>query len=398
MTIASPFRGRPLRLATALLAGVALLGALAVGGTHTGRSYARGAAFVVQAAGMQGTARTLASWEAEPVSPVNAPLVPWRGGTLRAVGYQPLHERGRAILLVPGVHAAGIDEPRLVGFARDLAAMGHPVLTVELPDLMHYEITARSTDMIEDAAAWMMRRVEYHGRDGRIGMMGISFGGGLSIVASARPAVSNGVAFVMAFGGHGDLPRTLKYLCTGIQPDGAVRPPHDYGLAIVLLGAADRVVPAAQVQPLRTAILSFLEASRLDMTDKPKAALEFKRATGLADGLAEPARTYMGYVNARDVAHLGPVLLPHVADLGADPALSPARSPFPRAPVYLLHGTDDNVVPAIESTLLGHELSARGVPVHLLLTPLITHAEVDRSKTMAAVWKLIRFWTRLLDE
>ena len=42
----------------------------------------------------------------------------------------------------------------------------------------------------------------------------------------------------------------------------------------------------------------------------------------------------MDYVNARDVAHLGPILLPHVAALGGDPALSPARSPAPRAPVY----------------------------------------------------------------
>jgi dienelactone hydrolase len=363
-----------------------------------GPSYRHGAAFVVIAAGMDGPARRVAEWSTTPVTAMGVRPIPWRGGMLKARAYQPYKEAGRGILLVPGVHAAGIDEPRLVGFARDLAAMGHPVLTVELPDLARYAITPRTTDMIEDAAAWMMRRAEYHGRDGRIGMLGISFGGGLSIVASARPAISNGVAFVMAFGGHGDLPRTLKYLCTGIQPDGTARPPHDYGLAIVLLGAADRVVPAAQVAPLRAAILSYLEASRLDMVDKPKAALEFARATRLAVDLAEPARTYMNYVNARDVARLGPVLLPHVVDLGGDPALSPARSPFPHGPVYLLHGTEDNVVPAIESTLLGRELSARGVPVHVLLTPLITHAEVDRAATMSAVWRLIHFWTRLLDE
>jgi dienelactone hydrolase len=347
---------------------------------------------------MHGPARRVAAWNTTTVTVLGEGSVPWRGGALRSRPYRPSAQSGRGILLVPGVHAAGIDEPRLVGFARDLAAMGHPVLTVELPDLMHYDITVRTTDMIEDAAAWMVRRDEYRGRDGRIGMLGISFGGGLSIVAAARPAIANDIAFVMAFGGHADLPRTLKYLCTGVQADGAVRPPHDYGLAIVLLSAADRVVPAPQAQPLRSAILSFLEASRLDMVDKPKAALEFAHATRLAEGLAEPARTYMNYVNARDVARLGPVLLPHVAELGGDPALSPARSPFPRAPVYLLHGTEDNVVPAIESTLLGRELSARGLTAHVLLTPLITHAEVDRASTMGAVWRLIHFWTQLLDE
>jgi acetyl esterase/lipase len=134
------------------------------------------------------------------------------------------------------------------------------------------------------------------------------------------------------------------------------------------------------------------------MVDKAKAAAEFARAKALEAGLDEPARTYMNYVNTRDVTHLGPVLLPHVADLGGDPALSPTRSPFPRGPVYLLHGTEDNVVPAVESTLLARDLAARGVPVHVLLTPLITHAEVDRGSTIASVWRLIHFWSKMLDE
>ena len=71
-------------------------------------------------------------------------------------------------------------------------------------------------------------------------MMGISFAGGLSIVAAGRPALRDRVAVVLSLGGHGDLPRTLRYLCTGIQPDGERLPPHDYGVVIILLGVADR--------------------------------------------------------------------------------------------------------------------------------------------------------------
>lgn len=381
----------------ALLIFLAGLCAIVIAGLAA-RAHRRGAAFVVIAAGMEGPARRVAEWHTTSVSAMRPTPIPWRGGTLRTRAYQPYRAQGRGILLVPGVHAAGIDEPRLVGFATHLAALGHPVLSVELPDLMRYEITTRTTDMIEDAAAWMMRRAEYQGRDGRIGLLGISFGGGLSIVAAGRAPIRNGVAFVMALGGHADLPRTLQYLCTGIQPDGTTRPPHDYGLAIVLLSAASRVVPAPQVSPLREAILSFLEASRLDMVDKTKAALEFERAKTLALTLDEPARTYMDYVNARDVARLGPVLLPHMAALGGDPALSPARSPLPGAPLFLLHGTDDNVVPAIESTLLAQHAASAGAEARALLTPLITHAEVDRGSTVAAMWRLVDFWSRVLNE
>ena len=375
---------------------IAVAALVLIAGGYAANSYLRAAAFVVQAAGMQGFARTAARLETNAFDE-SAVAVPWRGGELRGRLYTPRGASDRAMLLVPGVHAAGVDEPRLVQFARDLAAVRHTVLTAELADLTQYRITPRTTDMIEDAALWLSQQ-QALAPDGRVGMMGISFAGGLSIVAASRPSIRDRVAFVMSFGGHGDLPRTLRYLCTGIQGDGARRPPHDYGVAIILLNVAERVVPPDQVLPLRAAILTFLEASRLDMVDKPKSAAEFERARARGTALPEPARTLMQYVNERDVVHLGPILLPHVAALGDDSMLSPAHSAAPAASVYLLHGTDDNVIPAIESYLLADTLRRRGVAVDQLATPLITHAEVDKSAGAMAMWRLVSFWESLLGE
>ena len=367
--------------------------------------YVVGAAFVIQAAGIQGPARTVAEWTTDDLTESDA-QVPWRGGTLRARVYRPASS-GRAdpassidtppALVVPGVHAAGIDEPRLVQFARDVASMGRIVVAAELPDLKRYRITTQTTDMIEDAASWLASQSGF-ASDGRIGLMGISFAGGLSIVAASRPSIRERVAFVMSFGGHGDLPRTLRYLCTGRLPGGATtRPPHDYGVAIILLGVAERLVPAEQVEPLRKAILAFLHASHVDMWDKAQAQIEFARAREMAATLPEPAQTLMGYVNTRNVAALGPLVLPHVTEMGNDDALSPARA-TPTFPVYLLHGLDDNVIPAAESELLEETYNLKGVDVTQLATPLITHAEVDRSAAARAIWDLIRFWADLLDE
>jgi hypothetical protein len=325
--------------------------------------YIRAAEFVIRAAGMQGVPRRIADFRLQPVSDERL-TVPWRGGELPARRYRPFLPSERPILLVPGVHAAGVDEPRLDGFARNLAALGHPVVAVGLPDLARYRITPQSTDMIEDAARWLSAQPARNSAPEAIGIVGIS---------------------------HGDLPRTLRYLCTGIQPDGARRPPHDYGVVIILLGAAERLVPAEQVEPLRAAILTFLEASHVDMVDKPRAAGIFERARTMTADLGEPARTLMTYVNTRDVDHLGPVLLPHVSAMG-DPALSPAKSVPPAGTVYLLHGADDNVIPAVESVLLAEDLKRRGGRVYQLATPLITHAEVDRTPTAMEVWNLVRFW------
>ncbi len=390
---------RPRKIfALGVAAGVAGLLAFAL------EDYARGAVFVIQAADMNGPARSVAEWTSDTVLEFDTEI-PWRGGSLRGRVYRPASD-GRPeapadldeppTLVIPGIHAEGIDESRLAQFARDVASMGRIAVAVELPDLKQYTITPRSTDMIEDAASWLSAKSGF-AEDGRIGLMGISFAGGLAIVAAARGSVSPHTAFVMSFGGHGDLPRTLQYLCTGEIPGGGSLPPHDYGVAIILLGVTERVVPADQVRPLREAILAFLHASHVDLRDKAKGAVEFAHARALTESLPEPARTLMDYVNDRDVAALGPILLPHVTEMGRDDALSPARW-TPAFPVYLLHGTEDNVIPAAESERLAETYRTRGVDVTQLATPLITHAEVDRSAAARAVWDLVRFWGRLLDE
>lgn len=364
----------------------------------TSYEYVRGAAFVIQAAGLAGTARSLAEWHAVSVTETDT-RIPVRDGSLRARIYRAASTSGPPVLVVPGVHAGGIDEPRLVTFARDLASVGHHVVSAELPDLKAYAITPRTTDHIEDAALWLASDSGLASEsDGRMGVMGISFAGGLSLVAASRPGLRERVAFVMSFGGHGDLPRTLRYLCTGEIPGGGTPPPHDYGVAIILLGVAHRVVPAEQAEPLRGAIRAFLNASHVAMVDEAQAASDFQRARAMAEQLPEPARTLMGYVNDRDVGQLGPLLLPHTTDLGGHPALSPSQADTPTFPVYLLHGTDDNVIPAVESELLADRLRSAGVDVTQLATPLITHAEVDRAPGAGAVWELVRFWAKLLDE
>jgi dienelactone hydrolase len=379
----------------AKLAALGLVGAVALTAATVGRDYARAASLVVEAAGIDGWPGTVADWQADTVA--TQPLkVPSRHGELAARVYTPQGTRRRALLMFPGVHAGGIDEARLVGFAEDLASYGHTVVTIELPDLKRYTIAARASDMIEDAVRWASSRADL-APDGRVGLVGISFAGGLAVVAAGRPAVRNRVAFALSLGGHSNLPRTLRYLCTGRQPDGTIRKPHDYGVVIILLGAADRLVPAEQVEPLRHGILKFLEASHVDLVDKTRAKVLFQQARDLAVTLPEPARTLLGLVNDRNVAVLGPKLLPHVETISDDPALSPDRAAPPAAPVFLLHGADDNVIPAVESVRLAEYLRPH-TQVEALLTPLITHAEVDRPSDVVAIWRLVSFWADVLTE
>jgi hypothetical protein len=373
--------------------------------------YVDALAFIARAAAMDGYAATLADWRAHAFVADPIRQIPTRHGPVEGRVYRPTAGPSRpTVTLVPGVHMDGIRETRLVGMAEDLAASGFTVLTVATPDLQRFQITARSTDIIADAALWLADET-----GDQVGMLGISFSGGLSIVAAGRPALRDRVSFVMSFGGHGDLPRVMKYLCSGSAPEmpplgegtrdvaGAehvsIKPPHDYGVAVVLLGVADRVVPQDQVEPLRTGIRTFLAASSLDMVDKQRARVEFQRARDHAGTLAEPARTYMTYVNDRAVDKLGPVLLPVIEAIdepAAFAALSPELAPPPAAPVFLLHGAEDNVIPSVETVLLANHLRGK-TAVRAVLSGLITHAEVDKSAAAIEVWRLVGFWKELMD-
>jgi dienelactone hydrolase len=381
-----------MRLFKRLLLLIALVAAILIAPSACG--HVRSASLVVRAAGMQGWwAEHLATFQTVGFTKEDS-TISVRAGRIRARTYRPATVRTRTVLLTGGVHAPGIDEPRLMKFASDLAAGGTTVVTAEVPDLLRYRITPAETDTIEDAGVWVASQPAL-APDGKIDLFGISFAGGLSISAAGRPSLRDHVAAVLSFGGHANLTRVARYLCTGEIPGHSVHKPHDYGVVVMLINLADQMVPADQVEPLRSAIVSFMTASHLDMVDKPAAAREFAHARELQQTLPEPSRTLMGYVNDRNVQALGTALLPHVDQFQNDPALSPEISPGITAPVFLIHGTDDNVVPAVESELLAARLSQQ-VPVHLLITPLITHAEVDRDAGVVDVWRLVQFWYDLL--
>jgi len=323
--------------------------------------------------------------------------VPTRYGEVTARLYQPRGGSARSLAVFPGVHAGGIDEPRLVAFSRRLASTGANVLSVPLPDLREFRITPESTDIIEDATAWLAADRTLAPR-GRVGLVGVSFAGGLALVAAGRPALAGKVQLVVSLGGHADLPRVMAYLCTGRLPDGTIRPPHDYGVAIILLGALEHLVPGAQVEPLRRAIRTFLDASSADLVDKAQSAALVARAREETAALPEPAHTYMEWVNERDAAAIGERLLPLVETLGGAPALSPDRSPATTAPVFLLHGAGDNVIPSSETPLAAAYLAAHGnAHAKWLLTPLLTHANVTDDVPASDLWRLVAFWKQMLD-
>src|SRR5580658_7747787 len=86
------------------------------------------------------------------------PIVRAVGDPIRARLYLPRGASQGAMVLVPGVHHLGIDEPRLVHFARAVSASGVVVLTPEIGALVDYRIEGASADEIGEAAHALRER------------------------------------------------------------------------------------------------------------------------------------------------------------------------------------------------------------------------------------------------
>ena len=80
--------------------------------------------------------------------------IPARVYLPRGVGFAP------GIVVVHGMHELGIDEPRLMNFARSLAAGGFVVMTPLVPGIADYRVEAESADVIGSAARDFARHLK----------------------------------------------------------------------------------------------------------------------------------------------------------------------------------------------------------------------------------------------
>jgi dienelactone hydrolase len=304
-----------------------------------------------------------------------------------AMIYKPRGGHDRALLVIHGVHWGGFHEPRLVLFARRLAAFGFAVVTPQIRDLREYDLVPRAVSDIERSAEWLLDEsgLVEEDRDGKIGLLGISFGGGLALSAATRPSLRDRLAYAFSFGGHADMDRTMMYLTTGELPDGGYLKPHIYGQAVILRMGADRLVPPEDVHRLRRALTAYLQG-------------DSRRAREIGLKLGHEAHDLLEHCIERDTRALGEVLLPIVSKHRSDPVLSPVRWPPPEYPVFLLHGDVDNVIPPSETEELARWAS-RSAETEALITSLITHVELDDEDDgtpLGEYLALVGLWSEML--
>jgi dienelactone hydrolase len=311
----------------------------------------------------------------------------FKGRSIPARTYAPLGVGpAPGIVVVHGMHELGINEPRLVNFARALAASGFVVMTPQVGTIAEYRVEPQSADLIGSAAQSFAHELEVP----KVGVLAISFSGGLALLAATDPQYSGSIAWIASIGGYYDLAHVLQFFATGdaVRPDGTVEhlAPHEYGLLIVVCDHPGDFFPPEDVDKAREAIKLVLS----DQGSKSEAATA--QMTSAGQELMQ--RIYHKQLDSFHQALLSELEKDREQLAAASPA---GRLAFIHTPVFLLHGADDNVIPPTELLWLKEHVPQQYL-ADALISSAITHVEVGHKANLREQLALVHWLSLLLHQ
>jgi pimeloyl-ACP methyl ester carboxylesterase len=308
-----------------------------------------------------------------------------QSGNVRARLYVPVKKSNApAMIVLHGVHHLGIDEPRLIAFASAMANCGIQVLTPELPDIMDYHVDAASIITIGQSTQWFAKRT-----GAPVGVMGLSFSGGLALIAAGDPLYHPNFKFVFAVGSQDSMARVVQYYRTGadVRPNGTdeLLPAHEYGPLVIEYEYVQDFVPPQDVAAIRPVLRAHLY--------EDKGAEQLAEAR-LNDAQKEEAADLMDANSAQTQAMIANVSVKHTFELEE---LSPEkRLRTMTTPVYLLHGEADNIIPSAETLWMAQQLPQETLQA-VLVSRVISHIDMDHGDPgLLEQWRLVHFFALVM--
>ena len=291
--------------------------------------------------------------------------------------------RNGGIVLLHGVHHLGMYDPRLVNLSRALAGSGVEVMTPELEDLADYRITPRTIDTIGASAVILSTKLHR-----RVGLIGLSFAGGLSLMAAARPEYKDRIGFVLAVGAHEDMARVARFYATNTEtaPDGkeVQLQAHEYGMLILAYAHMEDFFSARDVSAARESLRQWL--------------CEEPQAMKTAEELSPAGRNRLDLL-LHHHQELRQALLAEIAQNRTEmDAVSPrGKLGGITADVYLLHGAADNIVPPQETLWLEQDVPKKALK-GVLISRALTHVDAGNGEPLTEKWRLVHFFAGVLQD
>jgi pimeloyl-ACP methyl ester carboxylesterase len=326
----------------------------------------------------------LLRWETYAVTTQEITL-PSTSAPVRARLYLPsgmAHPPGMIVL--HGMHHLGIDEPRLMSFSRAAAGGGFAVLTPEIDALADYHVDAASIRTIGESPGFLQQRLG----TGPVTVVAVSFAGGLSLLAACDRRYAPHIRALVLMGAYDDLGRVSRFLATSQAelPDGRKAPytAHDYGAAVFVYSNLEKFFSASDLGVAHEALRDWLWEQPQD-------------AQALLVRLSPAGRATMEMLLARQIDRLRPQLLDVIRlDEAQLAALSPqGKLGNLRVPVFILHGSTDDIIPSTESLWLQREIPPSYLR-EVLITPAFSHVDPDKHAAWQENVKLVEFLAGVL--
>ena len=307
-------------------------------------------------------------------------------GVVRARLYVPVGDSDApGLVILHGVHYLGIDEPRLINFATAMAGCGLRVLTPELPGIKDYHVDPGSVTVIGNSAKWFARET-----GAPVGVMGLSFSGGVALVAASERAYRKDFKFVFAVGAHDSMARVANYYLTGqdVRPNGRVErlKPNDYGALVLEYEHLGDLVAAKDEAAIGAVLREHLyeDASAQSAAEARLTATQRAEAMQLMNTDSATTSEELEKDDARYVAQMA--------------AVSPeGKMKTMTTPVFLLAGKGDDVVPSAETLWIARQLPRRELK-GLLVSPVLSHVSIDEAKPGPGdEWRLVHFFAGVIQ-
>ncbi len=248
-----------------------------------------------------------------------------------------------AIVFANGATPEGRHHPMVLRLARGFARAGFAVYVPELPGLRVGEVAPESVD----ATIAVARAAADRARGGRVGLVGVSTGGSLALVAAQDRALAGRVSVVAGVAPYTDIRNVLQLATTGTFREGgmvrAYEPTENY-LKLVAGRSLARGLPPGRDRDRMTTVLRAVD----DQDPNPLAVLgPLDRQTSSPE-----AEAVIDILANRDPRHFDELwdALPATTRKAME-RVSPAAGGEPiAAPVELLTAPHDKYFPVAELT------------------------------------------------
>ncbi len=287
------------------------------------------------------------------------------------------------LLVIHGLTEKGKGDPHLVNFSKTMARAGFVVLVPDLHSLKTFRVRKDSVDSATLGFKYLVEELPMVRKE-KSGILGISFGGSIGLLAALDMRIRDRVNYVISFGGYYDLANVVRFYTTGGYEFGAVKEqgrPALWAKWYLILKNLDFLANSED----RKIIDTIARKKFRDESAEVKESISRLSSEGRAVYNLLVTSEFENFP-----AHYRK-LPPRVLKIFRDLSLSGQMEEV-KAEVILAHGVPDHVIPHTESLRIADALGKRS-DAHVKLLRLFHHTEsaaLDESAQSLDLWEKIR--------